>query len=200
LNAATTDAGAHAPAPECLASLLRQSAAGDQDAFAGVYDATASRVFGLALRLVRDRAQAEEVAQEVYLQIWIKSGTFDASRGAALSWIVMQAHSAAVGRIRAEQSRSNREMRYERQHGADRRSAINPTHDLVAATLNAERVREAVRRLSPVQRGAVELAFFDGYTYPQVAELLEIPLGTAKARIRGGLVKLRQLLDEEITA
>ena len=184
------------PPPTDLAELLRRSGAGDQDAFAEVYEATASRVFGLALRLIRNHAQAEEVAQEVYLQLWRKSGAFDARRGGAISWVLMHAHSAAVVRVRAESSRTNREGCFEQQEGPLRRSGGDPTHDMAQATLRATRIREVMAVLSPRQREAVTMAYFDGYTYPEVARRLGVPLGTAKSRIRDGLRRLRDQLDE----
>ncbi len=141
-----------APVGPDLSELLRASARGDQAAFAQLYDATASRVHGLALRVVRDPAQAEEVTQEAYLEIWRTAARFDPSRGSALSWLLTLTHRKAVDR------------------------------------------RGALASLTAVQREAVELAYFGGYTHTEVATMLELPVGTAKTRIRDGLIRLRDAM------
>lgn len=174
-----------------LAALLSSVAQGDHDAFASVYDATSARVFGVVLRVLRDRGQAEEVTQEVYLQVWRSAGSFDGSRGSALTWILVLAHRRAVDRVRAAVARTARETAYESQRPTGPQDS---TAETVEERMEAGRVRSALESLSQTQRSAVELAFFEGLTHPQVSDRLGVPLGTAKSRIRDGLRALRQQL------
>jgi RNA polymerase sigma-70 factor (ECF subfamily) len=174
-----------------LAELLRRSAVGDQAAFAELYDAVAARVYGLVLRVVRDRAQSEEVTQEVFLDIWRTSARFDPALGSPLSWMLTIAHRKAVDRVRSAQSSTDREDVYGSRN-QDR--SFDETADTVEARLEAQRVHRALGSLTDTQRGAVELAYFGGYTHTEVARLLGVPLGTAKTRIRDGLIRLRDTL------
>lgn len=172
-----------------LAGLLSATAAGDQAAFAELYDLTSARVHGLVVRVLRDVAQAEEVTQEVYLQVWRNAGSFDAHRGSALSWLLTLGHRRAIDRVRSAQSQSDRDRAYESR--ADR-PAPDPTADAVEDRLQGQGVRSAVRELGPPHQEALELAYFEGLTHQQVSERLGVPLGTAKTRIRDGLRKLRE--------
>lgn len=174
-----------------LAALLSAVAAGDQQAFAEIYDATAARVFGLVHRVLRDRAQAEEVTQEVFLQVWRSAGSFDPSRGSGLTWILTLAHRRAVDRVRSAAARTAREGAYASQRDP---GAQDSTAEKVEARMEAQAVRTALEGLSETQRSAIELAFFDGLTHPEVSSRLGVPLGTAKTRIRDGLRKLRNEL------
>jgi RNA polymerase sigma-70 factor (ECF subfamily) len=168
---------------------------GDRAAFAEVYDATASGAFGLALRVVRDRSHAEDVIQEAYLHIWRKGANFDPQRGTAMGWIFMVVHGKAVDRVRSAQSRSNRDEVYFRESRyAEQTSPQDPTGDLVLATSEGRRVRFALSQLTAVQRQSVELAYFGGYTCTEIARMTGVPLGTAKSRMRDGLLKLRDLM------
>ncbi len=182
------------PRPAELKDLLARTAAGDVRAFAGVYDATSARVLGLASRVVRDRAQAEEVVQEVYLDIWRNAARFDAGRGSALGWVMMKAHGAAVDRVRSAHAQALREEAFARSDDRDRPVAIDPTFDLADAASAARRVRSALCLLTPLQREAVEVAYFQGLTYAEVAGRIGVPAGTAKSRIRAGLSALRDVL------
>ncbi|WP_323791193.1 sigma-70 family RNA polymerase sigma factor [Nocardioides sp.] len=181
-------------APSGLAVALRRCAAGDQDAFAEVYDATSARAFGLALRVLRDRAQAEDAVQEAYLQVWKQSARYDGDRGSAISWILMIVHGTAVSQVRSSQSRSNREEVYERQADPLRVGREDPTSAAADASMDADRVREALGQLTELQRSAIELAYFEGRTHTEVAGIIGIPLGTAKTRIRDGLLRLRDVM------
>lgn len=173
------------------AALLQLSARGDRAAFASLYDATSARVHGLVLRVVRDRAQAEEVTQEAFLEIWRTASRFDPERGSALSWLMTIAHRKAVDRVRSAEAASRREVTYEQQNQT---IDHDTTADAAHASLEAHRVRAALAQLTEVQREAIQLAYFGGYTHTEVAALLDLPVGTAKTRIRDGLIRLRDTI------
>lgn len=174
-----------------LAALLRAVAKGDETAFATVYDETAARVHGLVLRVLRNPAQAEEVTQEVYLEVWRRASRFDPGRGSPFAWLMTMAHRRAVDRVRSSQSASTRDQTWE---ARTREVQFDSTADTVAARLDAQRVRTALDELTGAQREAVSLAYLGGYTHREVASLLDLPLGTAKTRIRDGLIRLRDQL------
>ena len=182
---------AAAPTGADLADLLRRSARGDEDAFAALYDATSRRLFGLVLRVVRDHAMSEEVTQEVYLDVWRQSARFDPSRGSAISWLMTIAHRTAVDKVRASEASRRRDDA----HAATHQDVdFDTTAESAQASLEAQRVRRALTTLTDAQRSAVELAYLGGYTHTEVAKLLDLPLGTAKTRIRDGLIRLRDTL------
>lgn len=188
-SAAPGGAG-QAAAPD-LAELLRRSARGDEQAFAELYDATARRIFGLVLRIVRDHAMSEEVTQEVFLDVWRTSARFDPSRGSALSWLMTIAHRTAVDRVRSSEASRRRDDAHA---AANQDVDFDATAEAAHTSLEAERVRRALATLTDAQRSAVELAYLGGYTHTEVARLLDLPLGTAKTRIRDGLIRLRDIL------
>lgn len=179
-----------APGPD-LADLLRRSGRGDEAAFAALYDATAARVHGLAVRVVRDPAQAEEVTQESFLEIWRTATRFDPSKGSALSWLLTITHRKAVDRVRSAEASSRRDTTYQHQNQPIDHDA---TAEAAEASLEARRVRSAMATLTEVQREAVGLAFLGGYTHTEVATMLDLPVGTAKTRIRDGMIRLRDAL------
>lgn len=152
---------AGAPSPEgapvgaALAELLRKCSHGDEAAFAQVYDETSARAWGLALRVVRDRAQAEEVLQEAYLQIWRNAGRFDPTRGGAMAWLLTIVHRAAVDRVRSAEASSRREHTYEQRH---QDVPHDSTAEAAHSSLEAHRVRTALSALPDLQRRAIELA------------------------------------------
>lgn len=174
-----------------LADLLGRSARGDTEAFARFYDATSARAYGLALRVVRDPAQAEEVAQEVYLDVWRQSGRYDADRGSAIGWLLTIVHRKAVDRVRSAEAATRRDTTYHRQNDP---VAHDATAEAVEASLEAHRVRSAMQELTAIQRQALELAYFGGYTHTEVATMLDLPVGTAKTRIRDGLIRMRDAM------
>ncbi|MFL6163177.1 MAG: ECF RNA polymerase sigma factor SigK [Jatrophihabitantaceae bacterium] len=174
-----------------LAELLAASARGDEQAFAGLYDRTSARVHGMVLRVVRDPAQAAEVTQDVYLQVWREAARFDAGLGTVVSWLLMIAHRRAVDRVRSARSATLREDRYAVAH-PDR--PYDQVSERAHANIEAQRVRGALRDLTDSQREAISLAYFGGYTHREVAAQLDLPLGTAKTRIRDGLIRLRDAL------
>ncbi len=184
----TTSGGSGAPD---LGELFRRSARGDENAFAAVYDATAARVHGLVLRVIRDPAQAEEVTQETFLEAWRIASRFDPDRGSALSWLLTLAHRRAVDRVRSAEAASRRDGTY---HDQNITVAHDSTAEAATTAIEAQRVRSAMRTLTDVQREAIELAYFGGYTHTEVATMLDLPVGTAKTRIRDGLIRLRDSL------
>ena len=185
------DSSPEGPARIDLARLLRRSAAGDEDAFAQLYDAVSSRLYGLVRRVVRDPAQSEEVAQEVFLDIWRHSARFDPARGSALSWMLTIAHRKAVDRVRSAEAARHRDDNY----GTTNQDVTHDsTSEAVVERLDAERVHRALATLTEAQRQALELAYLSGYTHTEVATMLDLPLGTAKTRIRDGLIRLRDTL------
>lgn len=174
-----------------LAALLKRSARGDQQAFASFYDATSARAYGMAVRVLRSSAQAEEVVQEVYLEIWRNSSRFDTAQGSAVSWLLTIVHRRSVDRVRSAEASTRRDATYHHQNQAVPHDA---TADQAHASMEARRVRGAMSTLTPIQREALELAYFGGYTHSEVASMLDLPIGTAKTRIRDGLVRLRDAL------
>jgi RNA polymerase sigma-70 factor (ECF subfamily) len=177
-----------------LVTLLGRSSRGDETAFASLYDLTSARVYGLARRVVRDPAQAEEVAQEAYLEIWRQSARYDEARGNPLAWILTIVHRRAVDRVRSAESARGRDTRYATiGDGPD----YDVVEEAVTATLETARVRKALTSLTEVQREAITLAYYGGYTHREVSELLDVPLGTVKTRMRDGLIRLRDTLGVE---
>jgi RNA polymerase sigma-70 factor (ECF subfamily) len=177
-----------------LTELLARVAAGDQDAFAMFYDRTSRVVFGIVLHVVRDRAQAEEVAQEVYVDAWRAAPRFDASSGSATAWLNTIAHRRAVDRVRSSERRVQREQRVYLESGDE--PVVRDTSDIVVAHDESSRVRTALGALPEAQREAVLLAYFDGQTHRDISVSLDVPLGTVKTRIRDGLRRLRTQLGE----
>jgi RNA polymerase sigma-70 factor (ECF subfamily) len=173
-----------------LGQLLAASSRADEAAFAMLYDRVAPRVFGLVRTVVRDPALAEEVTQEVFLEIWQQCARFAPGRGSALSWMLTIAHRRAVDRVRAVEAATRRDQDQAGHQDVDFDATAEQAHQ----GLEAQRVRRAMGSLTPVQRGALELAYFRGYTHAEVAQLLDLPLGTAKTRIRDGLIRLRDTL------
>ncbi len=180
-----------APEVPDLGELLKLSGLGDEGAFAQLYDATSSRVFGLALRVVRDSAQAEEVVQEGFLEIWRTASRFDPRKGSAISWLFTIVHRKAVDRVRSAEASTRRDTTY---HQKNHPIEHDTTAEAVQASFEARRVRTALDTLTAVQRQALELAYFGGYTHTEVASMLDLPVGTAKTRIRDGLIRLRDAM------
>ncbi|MCW2841993.1 MAG: polymerase subunit sigma [Aeromicrobium sp.] len=179
----------HDPAPD-LNDLLTRVGRGDEDAFADLYDATGSAVFGLARRVIRDPSRAEEVAQEVYIQVWQSAARFDPARGNAKSWLLTLAHRRAVDAVRHDQAATNRENRYDWSSGPD----FDEVEETVTITLEHEQVKRCLDGLTNLQREAVTLAYYQGYTYAEVATALDANTATIKTRMRDGIVRLRDCM------
>jgi RNA polymerase sigma-70 factor (ECF subfamily) len=172
--------------------LLHRVAQHDSAAFAKLYDATRSRVYGMVCRVLRDRGYSEETTQDVYLQVWRTAESYDPASGSALAWLLTLAHRRAVDRVRAEQAASQRDSRY----GAAtvERDTDNVT-DAVISGEDRQRVAACLNNLTDVQRECIELAYYQGMTYVQVSERLSANLATVKSRMRDALRGLRNCLD-----
>ena len=171
-------------------ALLPRVACGYLAAFTDLYDALSASVYGLAHRVVRDQHLAEDVTQDAFLEVWRKARTFDGTRGSAKSWVMRIAHRRAVDAVRRNESHKRCDARAVRDE---------ISHDQPADTLLKEEEHAAVRRcldfLTELQLESVRLAYFDGYTYAEVATLLGKPPPTIKTRIRDGLIRLRDHLE-----
>ncbi len=187
---AVPDDGAPSAAPSDD-ELLTRVARGDRDAFSVLYDRLAGIVMGVVRRVVRDPAQSEEVAQEVLVEVWRTAGRFDPHRGSARTWVITMAHRRAIDRVRSEQAARDRTERVGHRH---RDRAHDSVAEQVQTRFEHEQVREALDALTPLQREAVDLAYYNGLTYREVAELLDVPLGTIKTRMRDGLIRLRDAM------
>ncbi len=182
-----------APHVDPLTLGLESAATGDADAFGAVYDAVVHRVYGIALRVIGDPHQAEEVAQETLIEVWRNAARFDATRGSASAWISTMAHHRAVDRVRSSSSSRRRDTTWHGQRADHRLS--DTTYRDVDSRARAATIRTALTGLPAPQRRAIELAYFGGYTYADVARLMQAPLGTTKTRIRTALHQLRESLD-----
>ena len=184
--------GAAEPGEE--AALLIAVAGGDRDAFSLLYDLLISTVHSIVLAVVRDQAQSEEVTQEVMVDIWRLATRFDPERGSVRAWAATLAHRKAVDRVRSSQASRVRE-----QAEADIRPDRTPVAEEPSEVVQAEEQRglvvNAMAGLSEAQREAIELAYFGGHTYREVAEMLDTPEGTVKTRIRDGLTRLRKVME-----
>jgi RNA polymerase sigma-70 factor (ECF subfamily) len=172
-----------------LDTLLTHVAKGDKAAFEAVYDQLAASVYGLIRKVLRNPSQAEEVTQEVLLEVWRTASRFDPARGSAATWMLTIAHRRAVDRVRAEEAAAAREQRT-----AQAPTAVDEVAETVEASMDAERLRRCLAGLTELQRESITLAYYGGYSYAQVAALLDTALGTIKTRIRDGLTRLRACL------
>jgi RNA polymerase sigma-70 factor (ECF subfamily) len=172
-----------------LGDLLGEVARGDLAAFEAVYDRVAAQVFGVIISVVRDPCLSEEVAQEVFVEIWRTAARFDPSRGKAITWVTTIAHRRAIDRVRSEERAAERERR-----AATAKIPYDDVVDAVEANLDREQVRRCLEGLTGLQREAISLAFYGGHTYREVADLLGVASGTVSTRIHDGLLRLRDCL------
>jgi RNA polymerase sigma-70 factor (ECF subfamily) len=173
------------------ADLMARVARGDSAAFAQLYDLMAPRVYGLIRRVLRNPAQSEEVTQEVMVEIWRTATRYDADRGSLTSWVLTMAHRRAIDRVRSEQSSTDREQAVA---AASSITEYDEVAETVTTNLEVEQVRHCLSSLTELQRESVTLAYYGGYSYREVAELLDAKLATIKARMRDGLIRLRDCL------
>ncbi|WP_144760282.1 sigma-70 family RNA polymerase sigma factor [Curtobacterium sp. 9128] len=176
------------PVPSSPDSLLVRVAQGDQQAFSELYDELSGRVLGLITRLLKDRAQSEEVTQEVFLEVWQQAAKFDTNRGSASSWVLTMAHRRAVDRVRAAQASRDRDTKIGIR---DFESGFDQVSESVEIRIEHERVSRALGRLTEFQRQAVQMAYYGGYSHSEMAEMLGVPIGTVKTRLRDGMIRLR---------
>lgn len=172
--------------------LLVAAAAGDQRSFAVLVERIRPQALRVARGVVRDPSIAEEVAQEVLTEIWLKADRFDPDRGTVTGWVATLTRRRAVDRVRSEQAGRDRDDRVARRSQV---REVDVVADEVELRLEHWQVRRALTELSDRQREAIELAYFAGHTYRDVARVLGIPEGTAKSRLRDGLLRLREALD-----
>ena len=177
--------------PPDLGELMTRAGKGDEQSFGLVYDELSSIVYGVALRIVRNPAMAEEVAQEAFVEMWRVAARFDGTRGSVRGWASTITHRKAVDRVRSEQARSDRE---DRDHVRSHDTPSDTVSESVERAESRSEVRAALDSLTEPQREAVTLAYFGGHTYREVAALLDVPEGTIKTRIRDGLIKMRDQL------
>ena len=183
---APAQAGGH------LDTLLAKVADGDEAAFGALFDEVGGNVFGTVRRVLRDPSQSEEVTQEVMLEVWRHAARFSERRGSAAGWILTIAHRRAIDRVRSEQAARDRADTYGTQ---DQAPAFDDAVEQVEQREEAVQVTSALDALTERQRQVVELAYYQGYTYRQVAELLDTPLGTVKTRMRDALIRLRGTME-----
>jgi len=175
-----------------LEELLAQVALGNRAAFAALYQATANRLFGICLRVLAQRPEAEDALQDVYTAVWRKAAQFDRAKASAAAWLAMIARNKAIDRLRAlptQQGRANFEFANEVED-----SAPSPAQAVQTATERAQ-LEHCLEGLEPKRRSLIRAAFFDGLTYEELAARIEAPLGTIKSWIRRGLLQLRECLD-----
>jgi len=181
-------------APERDGELLRRIAAGDRAAFAEFYDRHSTLMFSVACKILNDQSEAQDVLQETFVQVWEKAGKFDPNLGRASSWVATLTRNKSIDRIRASQRRG----RLAEEAGVETaiaNEAADTANEAVHGHDKARLIQSAITELPLEQRKAIELAYFSGLTQHEISEQLKEPLGTIKARIRRGLVKLRDELE-----
>lgn len=163
----------------------------DRDAFATLYRLTSARVFGVILRMIRDRAEAEDLLQDVFVNVWRRASAFDPARGSAMTWLIALARNRTIDRLR-----EHRESPLD-ESDAYTIPSDDPTPAALAEASEArQRLEECMQRLEPQQRGVVREAFFSGASYSELASRLSVPLGTMKSWIRRSLMQLKVCLDQ----
>jgi RNA polymerase sigma-70 factor (ECF subfamily) len=189
------------PAPASISKSNPSSDAGDllqvvrrdQSALARIYDRLGNAVYGLSRQVLKDEGLAQDVTQEIFLRLWNEPQRFDPQRGSLRSFLLREAHSRSIEKVRSEEARRQRESRSEFRD----RPVHRDTEDDVITSLTSNEVRNALSQLPDAERSAIVLAYYGGHSYREVASVLGAPEGTIKSRIRSGLLKLSSLLGDE---
>jgi RNA polymerase sigma-70 factor (ECF subfamily) len=184
---------------EAMSDVMLRVAKGDEQAFAELYDAVASTVHGISRRVVRDPAQAEEVTQEVMLEVWRKAARYTPAAGSVRAWVATIAHRRSVDRVRAAQAATDRDLAAGTTGSMAPSTPYDEVAEAVESHLETERVRVALGELTELQRESIVLAYYGGHTQTDVAALLGVPLGTVKTRMRDGLIRLRDALGVDLS-
>ncbi len=174
-----------------LADAMQRVAGGDRSAFAKVYDRTSAKLFGICLRILGDRTEAEEALQEAYLNVWRKAGAFDPSRSSPITWLAALARNRAIDRLRARSARQTDLLDEEALEVADPAASA---FDGLAAAGETQLLSRCIEELDAKQGRAIRDAFFSGATYAELAARGDVPLGTMKSWIRRGLIQLKECL------
>jgi RNA polymerase sigma-70 factor (ECF subfamily) len=178
------------------AELMARVRARDANALRAIYDRHSSMVYGLGLRILKDQAEAEDLVQDVFLNLWRRAEAFDGARGAFLGWLVSLTRNRAIDRLRARRTQQKKADEFEVEIQADvTPRATDPNETAYAGELRGA-VAKALGVLPEAQRAALELAYFGGLSHTEIAEKLDAPLGTVKARIRQGMLRMRDLLGD----
>lgn len=178
--------------------LVRQVGQGDRRSFEQLYDRFSGVLFSIAYRMLRSQEAAEDVLQDVFVQIWKKAPLFDPRRGRPMTWAVTLTRNKAIDLMRSAQRRSGLHDTIQREIEAATRFEDRSSFDAVASDEMWKLVRNAIEKLSKEQREAIELAFFGSMTQTEIAEHLDAPLGTIKARIRRGMLALREMIEPHL--
>lgn len=179
--------------------LIHDIARGDELAFDRLYERYGSILFGLLLRILNTRTEAEDVLQEVFLQVWQRAASFDETRGRPFTWLVTLARSRAIDRLRSLDTRGRVETEVVQQHHHGASESPDDPADNAATAEQSATVHHALSKIPAEQRHTLLLAYFEGLTQSEIAERLGEPLGTVKTRTRSGLMKLRELLRNKMT-
>ena len=172
----------------------------DPEALQALYDRHANLVYGLGLRVLRDATEAEDLVQDVFLHLWRRAEMFDGERGSFAGWLVSLARNRAIDRLRARRTRERKGDEYEAEQSIDTAPrAADPAESAYASELRGA-VARALGTLPDAQRSALELAYFGGFSHSEIAQRLDAPLGTVKARVRQGMLRLRDLLGDFVDA
>ena len=183
---------------EAEVELLKRIGQGDRGSFEALYDRFSGVLFSTAYRVLNNQEAAEDVLQDAFIQIWEKAPLYDPSRGKPLTWAVTLTRNKAIDRLRSTQRRSRLQDDVRRESETSEQFDDRSSFDAVASGETSKLVREAIQNLSKEQREAIELAFFSSLTQTEIAERLGEPLGTIKARIRRGMIKLREVISPEV--
>jgi len=175
-------------------ALLKRTGEGDRRSFEQLYERYSGVLFSTAFRILNDQTAAEDVLQDVFIQIWEKAPLYDASRGKPLTWAVTMTRNKAIDRLRSQQRRNRLRDEMETQASIFEEFSDRSSLDEVQSAEKGELIRRAVQQLSKEQRQAIELAFFSGMSQNEIAEAIGEPLGTIKARIRRGMMKLKEIV------